>query len=151
MTATDDMGSIEMYTNADIVYKAADSMMISAAKWSCFDAPGIRDTRKTWVTMMMVEEVVVPTDNAIEQIWTALLMGGGIQAGHTKIAKYPMPVAESNVRTQVKCRMPAWPMEVMFKMSGTAVTFQQWLDIIQQRQTYIKNLVQSHDQHFNLG
>ena len=53
-----------VYTNAEIEYKAADSVMISAAKWGCFEAPGIQDTRRIRVTMIMVESVVVPTDKA---------------------------------------------------------------------------------------
>ena len=88
----------DTYINADIEYKAADSVMISAAKRGCFEAPGIRDTKRIRVTMMMVETVVVATDNAIPEIWTALAMCGGIQTGHTEMTKYAMPVAESNVR-----------------------------------------------------
>jgi hypothetical protein len=88
----------ETYINADMEYKAADSMMISAAKWSCFEAPGIRDTRTIRVTMIMVETVVVPTDNAIQEISTPSGICVGIQAGYTESANCVRPAAECNVR-----------------------------------------------------
>jgi hypothetical protein len=49
---------------AEIVYRAADSVMISATKRGCFEVPGIRDTRRIRVTMIMVERVVALTDKA---------------------------------------------------------------------------------------
>jgi hypothetical protein len=58
----------DAYTNAGIEYKAADSMIISAAKRGCFDVPGIRYTRRIQVTMIMVEIAVVVTDNTIQEI-----------------------------------------------------------------------------------
>jgi hypothetical protein len=88
----------ETYINEDMEYKAADSMMISAAKWSCFEAPGIRGTRTIQVTMIMVETVVVPTDNAIQEISTPAAICVGIQAGYTAITKFVRPAAECNVR-----------------------------------------------------
>jgi hypothetical protein len=81
-----------------MVYKAADSMMISAAKRGCLVAPGIRDTRRIRVTMMTVETVVVVTDNAIQEMRTAREICGGTQMGHIASAKFAMPVAESNAR-----------------------------------------------------
>jgi hypothetical protein len=66
---------------AEIVYRAADSVIISAARRGCFEAPGIRDTRRIRVIMIMVESVVVPTDKAYVVTCTALLMLSGIQAG----------------------------------------------------------------------
>jgi hypothetical protein len=62
----------KMYINADMEYKTADSMIISAAKRGCFDAPGIRDIRRIRVIMIIVEAVVVATDNAIQEIRRAL-------------------------------------------------------------------------------
>jgi hypothetical protein len=54
-----------MYTRAEMVYKIADSAMISAAKRSFFEPPGLRlDARRIRATMMMVLTVVVPTDKA---------------------------------------------------------------------------------------
>jgi hypothetical protein len=53
-----------MYTRAAMVYRRADSMTISAARWGFFEAPGIRDTKRIRVTMIMVHTVVVPTDKA---------------------------------------------------------------------------------------
>jgi hypothetical protein len=81
---------------AEIVYRAADSVIISAAKRGFLEAPGIRDTRRIRVTIMMVESVVVPTDKAYVVTCTALPMVIGIQAGHTTMAKEVMPVAESS-------------------------------------------------------
>jgi hypothetical protein len=48
--------------------------------------------------MIMVETVVVPTDNAIQEIATPPEICGGIQAGNTKIAKSVRPVAKCNIR-----------------------------------------------------
>jgi hypothetical protein len=63
-----DRGTREMYINAEMEYRAADSVIISAAERSCFEVPGIRDTRTMRITMMIVQRVVVPTDNAIDVI-----------------------------------------------------------------------------------
>ena len=93
-----DMGTKDVYINADMEYKAADSVMISAAKRGCFEAPGIRDTRRIWVTMIMVETVVVVTDNITEEIRRALITCGGNQTGDTARAKIEIPVTESNAR-----------------------------------------------------
>jgi hypothetical protein len=46
------------------------------------------------VTMIMVESVVVPTDEAYVVTSTALAMLTGIQAGNTRMAKYAIPVAK---------------------------------------------------------
>jgi hypothetical protein len=70
-------------------------MMISAAKRGRFEAPGIRDTRKIQVIMIMVERAVVATDKEYVAVSTALAIFNGIQTGHTSMAKYAMPVAES--------------------------------------------------------
>jgi hypothetical protein len=80
---------------AEIVYRAADSVIISAAKRGCFEAPGIRDTRRIRVTMIMVENVVVPTDKAYVVTCTALMMLPGIEAGHTVMTNNAIPVAKS--------------------------------------------------------
>jgi hypothetical protein len=55
---------ITIYTKVEMVYRTADSVMISAAKRGFFEAPGRRDTRKIRVTMRMVQTVVVPADKA---------------------------------------------------------------------------------------
>ena len=80
---------------AEILYRSADSVMISAAKRGPFEAPGIRDTRMIRVTMIMVESVVVPTDKAYVVACMALEMFTGIQAGYTRMTKHEMPVAKS--------------------------------------------------------
>jgi hypothetical protein len=95
---TIDTGISETYINADMEYRAADSMMISAAKRGCFEAPGIRDTRRIRVTMITVETVVVPTDNVIHKISTSSMICCGIQTGITTMTKHAMPAAEHNVR-----------------------------------------------------
>ena len=64
----DDVDIRDAYINADMEYRAADSVMISAAKRGCFEAPGIRDTRRIRMTMILVETLVVATDNAIQAI-----------------------------------------------------------------------------------
>jgi hypothetical protein len=132
----------EMYINADAEYKAADSMMISAAKRGPFDVPGIRETRRIRVTIMMVEAVVVPTDNAMEAIRRGLLICSGIQTGQINRAKYAMPAAENSVRSprQILCTLADTPMEATFKASGTPTTFQLWLQTIQVRHTYTEQL-----------
>jgi hypothetical protein len=99
-TSPNDAPNREMYINADMESKAADSVMISAAKRGCFEAPGMRDTRRIRVTMIMVEKDVVVTDNAIQEICTALLICGGIQTGHMAITKCARPAAECNVRLE---------------------------------------------------
>jgi hypothetical protein len=88
----------ESYINADTEYKAADSAIISAAKWGCFTAPGTQDIRTMRVTIIMVEVVVVAADNATREISGALKICSGIQAGHTWNAKATRPAADSNVR-----------------------------------------------------
>jgi hypothetical protein len=80
---------------AEMVYRAADSVIISAAKGGFFEAPGIRDTRRIRVTMIMVERVVVPTDKAYVVTLTILPTFPGIQAGYSSMTTNAMPVAES--------------------------------------------------------
>jgi hypothetical protein len=65
------------------VYRTAASEMISAAKRGCFEAPGIRDTMRIRVIMIMVESVVVPTDRVYVVTCIELLILNGNQAGHT--------------------------------------------------------------------
>jgi hypothetical protein len=77
------------------VYRTADSVMISAAKRGCFEAPGIRDTRMIRVTIRIVDRVVVPTDRAYEVTSKSVQMVAGIQAGYTRVTKNAIPVAES--------------------------------------------------------
>ena len=110
-------------------------MMISAAKWGCFEAPGIRDTMRIRVTIIMVESVVVPTDKTYVVTSTALLMFNGIQAGHTIIAKNAMPVAESPCQNTSHLEYTDQPIEATFKMSGITAALQLQLQMIQQRQT----------------
>jgi hypothetical protein len=86
------------------VYRAADSVIISAAKRGFFEAPGIRDTRRIRITMIMVESVVVPTDKVYVVTSTALLMPTGNQAGYTWRTKYAMPVAKSPCQENFKFR-----------------------------------------------
>jgi hypothetical protein len=88
-------GMIATYMRAEIVYRAADSVIISADKRGFFEAPCIRDTRRIRVTMIRVESVVVPTDKAYVVTFTAVQIFCGIKAGHTMKAKYAMPVAKS--------------------------------------------------------
>jgi hypothetical protein len=89
------VGINAIYMRAEIVYRAADSVIISAAKRGCFEAPGIRDTWRIRVTMIMVDSVVVPTDKVYVVDCTALPMLTGIQAGYTWMAKYAIPVTKS--------------------------------------------------------
>jgi hypothetical protein len=93
--ADDDVISRGMYINADMEYKAADSVIISAAMRGCFDAPGIWDTRRIWVTMIIAEAVVVATDRAMQEIITsAFSIWPGAWTWHTALEKYAIPVAE---------------------------------------------------------
>jgi hypothetical protein len=67
VATVDDTGAKEMYINADIEYKAADSMIISAARRGCFETPRVREVRRMRVAMTKVEMVVVATDNEKEE------------------------------------------------------------------------------------
>ena len=118
-----------------MLYKAADSVMISAAKRGCFEAPGIRDTRMIRVTMIMVERVVVPTDNAYVVAATAVPVFSVINTGPMSIIKYVMPIAESPCQYTSNLEYTDQPMEATFKMSGITAILQLRLQMIQQRQT----------------
>ena len=78
---------------AEMVYRTADSVIISAARWGCLEAPGIRDTKRIRVTMIMVESVVVPTDKAYVVTSTAVPIFNGNQTGTTRRTKNAIPVA----------------------------------------------------------
>ena len=120
---------------AEIVYRTADSVIISAAKRGCFEAPGIRDTRRIRVTMMMVESVVVLTDRTYVVTSTALQILDGIQAGYTTRAKKAMPVTKSPCQYSSNLENTDQPMEATFNMSGIIAALQLQLQMIQQRQT----------------
>jgi hypothetical protein len=120
---------------ADIVYRAADSVIISAAKRGCFEASGIRDTRRIRVTMIMVESVVVPTDKAYVVTCTALPMLTEIQPGYTWRAKFAMPVAKSAHQETSSLEYMDQPMEATFNMNGVTAALQLQLQMIQHRQT----------------
>ena len=116
-----------------MVYRTADSVMISAAKRGCFEVPGIRDTRRIRRTMIMVESVVVLTDKAYVVTCTAVPMFDGIHAGHTWMAKNANPVAESPCQHTSNAEHTDQPMEATFKMSGITAALQLQLQMIQQR------------------
>ena len=118
-----------------MLYRAADSVTISAAKQGCFDAPCIRDTTMIRVTMIMVESVVVLTDKVNVVTCTALLIFSGIQTGTTSKTENPMPVAESPCQHTSNLEHTDQPMEATFKMSGITTALQLQLQMIQQRQT----------------
>jgi hypothetical protein len=48
--------------------------------------------------MIMVEIIVVATDNATQEIKTALAIRGGIQTWHTENAEFVRPAATCNVK-----------------------------------------------------
>ena len=82
-----------------MVYRTADSVINSAAKGGFFEAPGIRDTSRIRVTMIMVESVVVLTDKVYVVTDIALTRLFEIQAGYTAMINNAMPVAEVPVST----------------------------------------------------
>jgi hypothetical protein len=67
-----------VYTNAEMEYRAADSMMISIAFRGWWLAPGIRDTIRIRMTIITVDSTVVTTESEIELICTEFAMLGGI-------------------------------------------------------------------------
>jgi hypothetical protein len=117
------------------VYRAADSVIISAARRGFCEAPGIRDTRRIRVTMIIVESVVVPTDKAYVVTSTELPMLTGIQVGYTWMTKYAMPVAKVPVSKTSNLEYTDQLMEVTFNMSGMTAALQLQLQMIQHRHT----------------
>ena len=120
---------------AETVYRLADSVIISAAKRGCVEAPGIRDTKRIRVTMIIVESVVVLTDKVYVVTCISVERFTGTLTGATFTTKSPMPVTKIPCQHTSNLQHTDLPMDATFKMKGIASNFQLQLQMIQQRQT----------------
>jgi hypothetical protein len=91
----DRWANIEVYTNAEMEYRAADSTIISIAICGWRLAPGICDTIRIRMTIITVDSTVVATDNEYELSCTGLTMLSGIICGEIPKPNNVIPRAEN--------------------------------------------------------
>jgi hypothetical protein len=86
---------VKMYINAEMEYRAADSIIISIAIRGRWLVPGIRDTVRIRMTISTVHSTVVATDSEYELSSTGRPMLSGITCPETSKPNIVIPRAES--------------------------------------------------------